>query len=614
MNGLKPYAAWHAQFRDPTLAAGLEALWQAPDHVLQAHTLSEVLPCLARAQALAAQGLCVVGGVQYEAAAAFDSSLHTASPCAAPLAYFLAFPHARIQRVQLAENTEPTADDGLTTEPWLDDLTTPLFNQTFQAVSEAIAQGEFYQINFTTRLRSHLTAGDTWALFLRLYQAQPAQLSLYMSTPGGDVLSLSPELFFEVRGKHLKTSPMKGTQSLGEKADGHTPALQDSEKDRAENVMIVDLLRNDMAKVCEARSVQVQSLFDVMTLPTLAQMTSTITGQLKEGTGVVEVFKALFPCGSVTGAPKHQAMLRIAQWEPAHRGFYCGALGVFNGPDQVRFNVPIRTVQTGGLAQGGPGALMYGVGSGVTWYSQPQAEQAEWAVKTRFLSRATTEFHILETVRLQDGQWQRADDHLQRMRRSAAALGFVWPEQTMPASLKACAALHPVGVHRGRWLLWRDGQFDIQVFPHHDQQAPVSVRVVTWPKPVQPCFIVHKTTHRPHYDAAYALADGDFDVLLCNAEGVLLESSRANVVVQLDGRLYTPVLDESAGLNLLPGVFRQALLRHNTVVEARLQSKDLARAEGIWLVNSLRGWISVHTVNHEGGQWSVSTPAVPELS
>ena len=261
-------------------------------------------------------------------------------------------------------------------------------------VRKAIEAGEFYQINLTTRLNAKSGHVDAWQLFQHLYLTQPAPQSVFLRGTAFNVISLSPELFFHWDGQSLTTAPMKGTR---QPHAGSFDVLSDSEKDRAENVMIVDLLRNDMAKVCQPRSVQVRSLFDVMHLPTVDQMTSSIAGRTLPGTGLKDVFAALFPCGSVTGAPKSQAMLRIAQWEKSPRQFYCGALGVLSPGGVAHFNVPIRTVIEH------KSMLEYGVGSGITWYSTVGDEKKEWWQKTVFLRESTADFRVLETLRT--GEW-----------------------------------------------------------------------------------------------------------------------------------------------------------------------------------------------------------------
>ncbi|HEX4916720.1 MAG TPA: chorismate-binding protein [Limnobacter sp.] len=590
-------AAWHASMAgSPTNEPALRIAQGEPVQRLCANTLGEVGEVVLQAARLAMQGHWVVGGLQYEAAPGLDPGLCIKAPKHKdPLVVFSAYNSGQVVQCTLAELLSPQNSPNI--EPWVDDLPLEAYQDHFRSIQKAIEAGEFYQINFTTRLRSTASSIDPWRLFLHFFKAQPAEQSVYLQMPKGSVLSWSPELFFSWMGGTLRTSPMKGTRPLQEEFSG--AALSDSAKDRAENVMIVDLLRNDMAKICKPNSVQVQSLFDVMRLSTVEQMTSTIVGQTRPNITLLDVFAALFPCGSVTGAPKSQAMKRIAQWEQTPRRFYCGALGVLSPGGGAHFNVPIRTVVVDSWPDGH--ALEYGVGSGITWYSDVQAEKREWWQKTAFLRQASVDFQVLETVLLRDGHWERHGLHLARMARSAQVFSYVWDESEVSSMLRGVALGNPVGEFRGRWLLHADGRFEVTL---HDKPAalgPVRLQLAPHPMVADSRFVLNKTTHRPHYDSLLPTNPEIFDSLLLSPQGWLTETCRCNLVIKRDGVLLTPALNENEGVVLLPGVMRTLLLRENTLHEAQLTVQDLRQAQAVWLINSLRGWVPVAQVADSQG-------------
>lgn len=571
-----------------THADGPDGLYVAcglPAKVISTFDLNEVAAKIEQVQALALQGMTVVGGLTYEAAPAFDSSLAIQPNDSFPLLEFHAFSVDQISFLPL--NQLQVFPSSLAFHPWCDEQTHAEYVESFEKVRKAIEVGEFYQINLTTRLKAKSGQLDAWQLFQHLYLTQPAPQSVFLRGSVFNVISLSPELFFHWDGKSLTTAPMKGTR---QPHAGSFDVLSDSEKDRAENVMIVDLLRNDMAKVCQPRSVQVRSLFDVMHLPTVDQMTSTIVGQTLPGTGLTDVFAALFPCGSVTGAPKSQAMLRIAQWEKAPRQFYCGALGVVSPAGVAHFNVPIRTVIEH------KGTLEYGVGSGITWYSTLVDEKKEWWQKTVFLRESTADFRVLETLRLENGLWRNLDAHLQRMSNTANHFSYLWDEQAVRQALMTAAQANREGLYRARCLLSATGGFELELHAFEQANTPVQLRMASKPMGALPEFVLHKTTYRPEYDAYQREANGAFDVLLFNSQGNLTETCRCNVVLKVNGELLTPQISESTETYLLPGVLRAQLLRENAIQQATLTLEDLKRAEEVWLINSLRGWIPVSAV------------------
>ncbi len=443
------YAAW--PLADTKTPLTLCVATQAPVWLGTAWVHDQVQSLLDQAHQYSQQGLTVVGYVAYEAAPAFDPTLvvHLDDPPKQPLCYWMAFNTECLEVCTV----EPQRQNFSALSPWVDAYGLDWFEDRFARLQQMIAQGDFYQLNLTTRLHAELESEVVndlaWQLFKVLYFKQQASHSVYLNCGSFQLLSLSPEVFFHWQGNQLLTSPMKGTCT----ATVDDWVLKDSAKNQAENVMIVDLLRNDMARICLPRSVQVKSLFDVMSLPTVKQMTSTITGLTQSGVLLSQVFAALFPCGSVTGAPKHQAMKTIAALEQSSRGVYCGSIGVMQPGGAVKMNVAIRTLC---LQQN---QFTYGVGSGITWYSDALDERREWWQKSEFLRQATRDFQILETLRLEQGQWVRRYEHLERMQQAARYFGFICNLTSIHQQLDEVASRHLQGQWRGRWLLAAGGEF-----------------------------------------------------------------------------------------------------------------------------------------------------------
>jgi para-aminobenzoate synthetase / 4-amino-4-deoxychorismate lyase len=560
----------------------LRGVWhEAPARWLRAARHEEVRAVIAEAEAAARAGAWVLGGLRYEAAAAFEAALAT-HETTAPLAEFAVYDNA----------PEPWPDQapahtGLL--EWRDP--DPDANAAIERIRDYIRSGDCYQVNLTTRLRAAAGALDAAQLFLALHASQPGGFSLFLREAGA--ASVSPELFFDWRpvpGAHtswlLAAQPMKGTAPRGrdrvddEAAQAH---LRTSEKERAENLMIVDLLRNDLSRVAQLGTVRVPRLFELHALPTVWQMTSTVTAVSRAGLTLADALAALFPCGSVTGAPKVRAMQIIRELEPAARGWYCGALGLIQPGGVATFNVPIRTVEFD------DGQLTCGVGSAITLDSEPAAEIAEWRAKSRFLARAEAPVEALETLRLQDGVALRGDAHLARMQRTARHFGLRFSMVEARAYLQAVAGAEPQSSWRLRLTCDAEGRLSHTLTAF--TPTPEPVRLVLADHPIATHgpgaeFLVHKTTRRELY-AGFAKPADAFDVILWNEAGELTECSFGNLAVQLDGQWLTPPLASG----LLPGVLRAELLAQGRVKEARLTRDDLARAEGLAFFNSLRGWL-----------------------
>lgn len=547
--------------------------WRArfahPHRLLVAHTLADVSDVIAQAEQAARDEHWVVGFVAYEAAAAFDAALQTRPPSGAlPFAAFAVYAYDE----PVAETAESSAPD---VGPWTMVDSQDKIIDDIGTIRAAIDAGEYYQVNYTTRLQSAFV-GELPELYGALRRAQPDGFCACLDGGDWQLASVSPELFFDwTPDRTLTTRPMKGTSARN--AD---IALPDSAKDRAENLMIVDLLRNDMARVAETGSVQVTRLFDVETLPTALQMTSTVRCKTPPETSLLDIFRALFPCGSVTGAPKVAAMQAIAALESSARGAYCGAIGVIRPNGHATFNVGIRTVIVDRQQQ----MASCGVGSGITLDSAPDSEYAEWLVKRRFLLRATAGFKLLATMRLEHGQYWLLDGHLRRLRSSAEHFGFAYSPTRVEQALRAVAVQHPTGIWRVRLTCDRGGEASLECALLNPMPDVVSIALASAPVDSRNEFLRYKTTERAAY-AVHAPPSNVFDTLLYNERGEITEFTRGNVVIELEGKQLTP----ASSCGLLPGVMRQTWLTTGEVSEAVITRRDIRRATRIWFLNSVRG-------------------------
>ncbi len=470
-------------------------------------------------------------------------------------------------------------------------LTIPLHRYCgkVEAIRNLIAAGEVYQINFTDRLHFEIR-GSAWGLFTSLYREHPTPYAAFLDLGDEQVVSLSPELFFRIEAGRITVQPMKGTSPRGSSAGDdllRAEALQRSEKERAENVMIVDLMRNDLGRICWTGSVKTTKLFQVEQFPSVWQMTSTIEGQLEQAWTPESLLRALFPSGSVTGAPKIRAMQCIAALEKEDRGIYTGGIGYF-APGGAQFSVAIRTA----VVRGERGVM--GVGSGITYDSSPLAEWEECGWKAAFLTRRTPEFEIFETLLWENGCRQ-LDAHLKRMAASAKYFQFPFDENKARNLLNESALTFSAGgAQRARIALRRDGELQLQCRPftakRHGRVRISDTRVSSGDR-----FLFHKTTHRRLYDEEFKAAqDAECDdALFLNERGEVTEGAIHNVFIQKDGIWYTPPVQ----CGLLPGVYRAMFLAsHPEAGEAVLTVDDLLHADGVYLCNSVRGIYAVELV------------------
>lgn len=560
----------------------MRVAFDTPRHVLVATRTEQVRGILEAVHTHAEKGAWCVGYVCYEAAPAFDKALAVRSSERGPLAWFAVF-DAPQPWVECAE--EPAEIE------WHGPLAAADAEASIANIHHRITEGEVYQINHTARMHGTLRSGTPRAFFAALQRAQPGTYAAFIDTGDRQVLSVSPELFFDWRPDErgqgpILSRPMKGTSGRGatpEEDLRNAAALKGSIKERAENVMIVDLIRNDLSRISEPHSVKVPRIFHTEALPTVWSMTSDVVSRTRIGTRLADVFAALFPCGSITGAPKVQAMRAIRKLETEPRGVYCGAVGVVRPGGAATFNVAIRTVEVEGAE------VRCGIGSGITIDASFKGEWAEWQHKAAFVQRASAPFALLETLRIEKGIARHGEAHLRRLAVSAGHFGYPWDSIAANRALKDLAEAHPNSVRRARILLHADGRVEAESHEMPELQGPRLVSLA--PKPLLEArgeFVRHKTTRRAHYDA-FSPRPGYFDTLLWNESGEVTEFTRGNVAVKIGGVWLTPPL--SCGL--LPGVGRALAIEAGEIAEGVIRIEDLRRAEAMAFLNSLRGWILV---------------------
>jgi len=576
-----------------------------PIQILQIHRVSELADLLTSIPRYVQQGYYLAGYFAYECGYHIEKlgllDYHSEKR---PLAWFGVYPQPIIYNHTSGKLQGVSELDGVTVTPHISqDETTPRldnmhfdldeaeYSENIHKIKEYICAGDVYQINFTGRYQFTFD-GSPVSLYKALKSKQRVSYGAYIRAAEQDILCLSPELFFCIKGQQIIVRPMKGTMPRGrtQLEDQHVAeSLSRDSKNRAENVMIVDLLRNDLGRLCQVSSVTVPRLFTIEKYDTLFHMTSTVEGTLQEDMDYSQVFRSLFPCGSVTGAPKIRAMEIIKQLESSPRGVYTGSIGYF-APHSTRavramFNVAIRTV----VLENGCGEM--GVGSGIVYDSLAADEYAECTVKAHFLTRTTPiEFDILEAI-LWDNGYQRLDKHLQRIAGSANYFQYPYDQATVHSILTQLSTNLVAGQkYKVRLRLSRTGQWSSEAI-QIQEASPVPEQIVVLSSErtdSQSRIYYHKTTDRALYDRAsrFALENGYADVIFLNEKGEVTEGATNNIFIERNGSLLTP----SLSCGLLNGIYRQHILEENPrAQEVVLHLNDLLEAEKIYICNAIRG-------------------------
>ena len=568
--------------------AGSSLLFADPVEWLELRSFKDMFSFFVELDERLAKGFCLAGYIGYEAGYGFEpdsfSSFHTRSGDL-PLAWFGVYDTSRL--LNKDETGHMLSGDCRYSEPVFD-LTKEEYAEKIDRIKRHIGAGDVYQINFTGRYRFEFS-GSAPGLLRDLSGRQPDVYSAFLNLGSHHILSLSPELFFRCEGSCIETRPMKGTSMRGgnEEEDRLRRGwLQSDEKNRAENLMIVDLLRNDLGRICKSGSVDAPELFVTETYPTLHQMVSSVRGELLDDCSLYDLFHAVFPCGSVTGAPKIRAMQLIQELERSPRGIYTGAIGYILPDRSMCFNVAIRTLTLHGKVG------EYGAGGGIVWDSKSDEEFAECRLKARILDpEPERNFGIFESI-LFNGSYVWLEEHLSRLQQSAFGLGFSFDRGMCREELERLAEKELVGKgrYKVRLELLNDGSVDIAfdeiALRHAHDPARVcrSSAVIRSDNPLRG----HKTTERMLYDELLRKAvSGGFDeVVFCNERGEVTEGAISNIIIAKNGLYYTPRL--SSGL--LNGIYRQYFLAtRNDVKETVLFMEDIQAADLLFVCNSVRG-------------------------
>ena len=567
--------------RDSVNAGWLQ--FDRPVESIESTSVREVLPLLRRLEKrVRSKRLFAVGFLSYESAPAFDEALQVKRPNAdLPLLWFGLYESPdRITDLPVQDTSSYSMGN------WVPNLDRNEYLNAIHEIREYLEQGETYQVNFTFRQHASFQ-GDPVALFRDLYTSQPTAHSVFLENDRFAICSVSPELFFRRTGDKIMAKPMKGTADRGKtlsEDQALADSLRESEKERAENVMIVDMLRNDIGRIARSGSVDVPVLFEVERHPTVWQMTSEVTAETDADH--TEVFTALFPCASVTGAPKTSTMRIIAELERSPRGVYTGAVGYIGPDNRAQFNVGIRTVTIDKRRE----RAEYGTGSGIVWYSRSEREYDECLMKAKVLTERRPDFSLLESI-LWEGEsgYFLLEYHFARLRDSAEYFGIPTDMAEIRGKLAALKSTLGESQRKIRLLVRRTGEILEEYSAPIDNRSDsrtISVGIAGTPVDREDPFLYHKTTHRSMYEQFQSENPDSEDVLLWNRDDEITETCVANFVAKIDGRLCTPPV--SCGL--LPGTFRSYLLERGEIEERVITRQELRHADNTFRINSVRKW------------------------
>lgn len=549
-----------------------------PLNIITTATPEHVIPCLVAIEQAINEGYYAAGYLSYEAAVAFNDEYTVHQHSQMPLLWFGIFSDPLENELDL--------NDYFHTTPWHPTVSTTEYNQAIDKIHEHIKQNKTEQVNYTIKLKSTFD-GDPFSFYKQIEEAQSAHYSAFINDGKHTIMSASPELFFQLKDGLITTKPMKGTIERGQTYEQdiqHAFSLKKSLKNRKENELITHLMIDELKNMTIPQSVRITKAFEVEKYPTLYQMTSTIQGKILPDIGLVDIFKHLFPAGSITGLPKTTTMQIINELETEPRNIYCGAIGYIT-PDEAIFNVPIRTV----LLHNQTREMEYGVGGGITIGSNKHEEYNEVLTKAKLLTEKRKTFELLETIGIKNGEYIVLDLHLKRLQQSAGYFNFTIRLDDINKALQNLVKSHPYNEWKVRLLLSQKGDFSLeteQIFPS------TQTRIITLAKqPVEKRnpFLYHKTTNRAIYETHRTNDPNVFDVLLWNEDFEITEFTTGNVVIKMKDDLVTPPVE----CGLLPGTFREKLLKDGNIIERKIKRDELKDAEKIWYINSVREWIPV---------------------
>lgn len=553
--------------------------FEDPLDVFVATTIAEVLPTLNKVQEAVKNGYYAAGYLSYEAAPAFDRAFRVNSNQKMPLLWFGIFDQPIDASLQSTKS--------FYTSKWQPQTSIDAYNRGFSKAKQHIQQGDITQVNYTIKMKSQFN-GDSVAYYKHLAAAQSANYSAYLNIGDFTILSASPELFFHFKDNKITTKPMKGTIGRG-KTDREDKAnaewLYHSKKNRAENEMIVHMMQEELEAITVPETIRVPELFSIEAYPTVYQMTSTVTAEISSDKTITDIFNALFPCGSITGAPKTVTMNIIKNLESGTRDVYCGAIGFITPEQEAIFNVPIRTV----MIDNKNGDATYGVGGAITKDSTEAEEYEEVLTKAKVLDINMQEFQLLESLALTNGSYFILENHLQRLKRSAHFFQFHMDPTLIKEKLDHLAKENNTGQWKVRLLVSQTGALTLEANELSPVKKPVQVSLAKVPIDSTDIFLYHKTTNRTVYEKQLLHSPDVFDVLLWNEKHEVTEFTIGNMVAEINGQLYTPPV----ACGLLAGTYREALLLDGVIMERSILLDDLSNCTGIWLINSVRGWIPV---------------------
>ena len=581
-----------------------------PEKILRASSIDEVMQTMAKVQQAVASGYHAAGYIGYEAAGAFDKALITHEPeSGPPLVWFGLYSGVSV----LSHPGQIQADTGR--QIWTPSVTLPEYTKQIKRIKDEMREGNTYQVNYSFRFNS-TAESNPYAAFVSLIESHSAPYAAFINTGEYIISSQSPELFFSLDNQNITCRPMKGTAPRGrncEQDEQYKQALVESVKDQAENLMIVDMIRNDLGRIAESGSIRIDHPFAIETYETLFQMTTTVTA--RTSASLCDIFSALFPSASITGAPKVNTMKFICEMEPEPRGVYTGSIGYVSPDRAAQFNVAIRTTTIRRV----DGHAVYGAGSGIVWDSDPASEYQECLTKTRIISEQHTPFELLETLRWtpEEGYFL-LEYHLARLASSAKHFLFLFDEESVRRELTALSGMllqnlsecssgnscsevtgaesvTRMEAYRIRMTLTKQGFIKTDSLPlgnagtlRHKWKVAISGSPVDQKNP----YLYHKTTCREIYDQQLAAHPDLDDLILCNTSGELTESCIANLVAVKDGQHYTPPVD----CGLLGGTYRQYLIDRGELTERRIPADSLGDYDELYLINSVRGRIDIDLV------------------